>query len=142
MVAGEFHEAWINRLQLGATPVISYNRNGFHIRQAIRIDKASAGSTVLPLTKTHHRRRQLRRPPGGLVLTPFKLFDLAALPLRQWLYGKHYQRRTVSATIAPGGFGKTTLGMVEAVAMATTRNCWASNPTHACGYGSIMAKTI
>ena len=55
--------------------------------------------------------------------------DEASLPPRQWLYGRHYQRRTVSATVAPGGFGKTTLCMVEAVAMATARNLLEEQPT-------------
>ena len=68
-------------------------------------------------------------PPKKFSIRPFVPFDLASLPPRQWLYGKHYQRRTVSATIAPGGFGKTTLGMVEAVAMATCRNLLEEQPT-------------
>ena len=68
-------------------------------------------------------------PPKKFSICPFVPFDLASLPPRQWLYGKHYQRRTVSATIAPGGFGKTTLGMVEAVAMATCRNLLEEQPT-------------
>ena len=59
----------------------------------------------------------------------FEPFDLATLPPREWLYGKHYQRRTVSATIAPGGFGKTSLCMVEAVAMATARNLLGEQPS-------------
>ena len=68
-------------------------------------------------------------PPKKFSIRPFVPFDLTTLPPRQWLYGKHYQRRTVSATIAPGGFGKTTLGMVEAVAMATCRNLLDEQPT-------------
>ena len=62
-------------------------------------------------------------------LRPFVPFDLATLPPRAWLYGRHYQRRTVSATVAPGGFGKTTLCMVEAVAMATARTLLGEQPT-------------
>jgi RecA-family ATPase len=62
------------------------------------------------------------------VLRPFLPFDPAMLPPRQWLYGRHYQRRTVSATIAPGGFGKTTLDMIEAIAMATARNLLGEQP--------------
>ena len=34
----------------------------------------------------------------------------------------HYQRRTVSGTVAPGGTGKSSLVMVEAIAMATGRD--------------------
>ena len=37
-------------------------------------------------------------PRGTFVLRPFVPFDPMSLPPRQWLYGKHYQRRTVSAT--------------------------------------------
>ena len=62
-------------------------------------------------------------------LTPFVPFDLATLPPRKWLYGRHYQRRTVSATVAPGGFGKTSLCMVEAVAMATGRDLLGEQPS-------------
>ena len=54
--------------------------------------------------------------------------DEASLPPRQWLYGRHYQRRTVSVTASPGGTGKTSLVMVEAVAMATARNLLGEQP--------------
>ena len=66
---------------------------------------------------------------GKFTLRPFVPFDLATLPPREWLYGRHYQRHTVSATVAPGGFGKTTLCMVEGVAMATVRNLLGEQPT-------------
>ena len=76
--------------------------------------------------------RPVRRAParlaGKFTLRPFVPFDLATLPPREWLYGRHYQRRTVSATVAPGGFGKTSLCMVEAVAMATVRNLLGEQP--------------
>jgi hypothetical protein len=63
------------------------------------------------------------------VLRPFVPFDPATLPPREWLYGRHYQRRTVGGTVAPGGVGKTTLCMVEGVAMATCRNLLGEQPT-------------
>ena len=50
------------------------------------------------------------------------------LPPRTWLYGKHYQRRTVSLTAGPGGMGKSSLDMVEAVAMVTCRNLLGEQP--------------
>ena len=53
--------------------------------------------------------------------TAFKPFDPAKLERRQWLYAKHYARKFVSATIAPGGAGKSSLGLAEAIAMATGR---------------------
>jgi RecA-family ATPase len=44
------------------------------------------------------------------------------IPPRAFLFGRHYQRRTVSGTVAPGGTGKSSLVMVEAIAMATGRD--------------------
>jgi RecA-family ATPase len=66
---------------------------------------------------------------GILVLRPFTPIDEASLPPREWLYGKPYQRGTVSLTAGPGGMGKSSLGMVEAVAMATARNLLGEQPT-------------
>ena len=53
-------------------------------------------------------------PYPDLGLYMFKPVDEASLPAREWLYGRHYQRRTVSMTASPGGTGKTSLVMVEA----------------------------
>jgi hypothetical protein len=44
--------------------------------------------------------------------------DPATIPARQFLYGRHYARRAIGATIAAGGRGKTTLSVFEAVTMA------------------------
>jgi RecA-family ATPase len=70
-----------------------------------------------------------RPKAGGFIIKPFVPFDPAALPPRQWLYSRHYLRRTVSATTAPGGFGKSSLDMVEAIAMATCRDLLGEQPT-------------
>lgn len=40
-----------------------------------------------------------------------------SIPPRAWLYGGHYIRQMASATVAPGGFGKTTLQLFEALEM-------------------------
>lgn len=54
--------------------------------------------------------------------TPFVCIDPRTIPPRRWLYGRHYIRRYVTATIAPGGLGKSSLALVEALAMVTGRN--------------------
>ena len=51
--------------------------------------------------------------------TPFTWTDPAMLPRRQWLYGRHLIRRFLSSTIAPGGYGKSSLIVTEALAMVT-----------------------
>jgi len=62
--------------------------------------------------------------PGGgsIVPTPFLWIDPATIPPRAWLYGRHLIRKYVSATIAPGGVGKSTLVVSDALAMASGRN--------------------
>jgi hypothetical protein len=54
--------------------------------------------------------------------TPFKAFDFAQIPKRQWLYGRHYVRKHVTATVAPGGGAKTASKLVEAVSIAIGRD--------------------
>lgn len=58
-------------------------------------------------------------PPKPLVsLTPHVWADASSIRPRDWLYGKHIIRGYVSTTIAPGGLGKSSLVMAEAIAMA------------------------
>lgn len=58
---------------------------------------------------------------NGLAPTPFEWIGPKLLPKRQWLYGRHLIRKYVSATIAPGGLGKSSLVMAESLAMASGR---------------------
>jgi RecA-family ATPase len=116
---GEFHADWLKAISDGKRPGFSRNRGGFGVwawEPASATGNKKTGAESSKSTKL-------------FVLTPFEPFDLASLPPREWIYGRHYQRRTVSATVAPGGFGKTTLCMVEAVAMATARNLLGEQPT-------------
>ncbi len=50
--------------------------------------------------------------------TPFKWIDPKTLPRREFAFGTHYIRKYVSVTVAPGGLGKTSNSIVEALAMA------------------------
>ena len=50
---------------------------------------------------------------------PFKWIDPAAIPVRAWLYGRHYIRQFVSTTFSPGGVGKSSLVLAEAMALAS-----------------------
>ncbi|MEV8468635.1 AAA family ATPase [Fluviibacterium sp. DFM31] len=53
--------------------------------------------------------------------TEFVWRDPAAIPPRPWLYGRHLIRKQVSVTVAPGGVGKSSLTICEALAMASGR---------------------
>ncbi|MGE8130069.1 AAA family ATPase [Methylobacterium sp. NPDC080182] len=53
--------------------------------------------------------------------TPYVWIVPEVIPPREWIYGRHYIKQFVSTTIAPGGVGKSTLGIAEALAIATGR---------------------
>ena len=54
--------------------------------------------------------------------TPYTWTDPASIKPRQWLYDRFLIRGFVSVSIAPGGVGKSTLAIAEAVALATGNN--------------------
>lgn len=54
--------------------------------------------------------------------SPFNWVDPTSIPPREWIYGHHLNRKYVSATIAPGGVGKSTLVVADALAMASGRS--------------------
>lgn len=62
---------------------------------------------------------QPRRKP--ITATPFQWTAPSAIPPRRFLYGRHIARKYLSATIAPGGVGKSSLVLTEALAMASGR---------------------
>lgn len=59
--------------------------------------------------------------PLTLMPTAYKWQDPASIPKREWLYGRHLIRRYVSTTISPGGLGKSSMVMVEALAMVSRK---------------------
>lgn len=59
-------------------------------------------------------------PEGPAIkATPFVWRDPATIPPRKWLYGRHLIRKFLSLDIAPGGLGKSSVKIVEALAMTT-----------------------
>ena len=60
--------------------------------------------------------------------SPFVWRDPSEIPPREWAYGKHYVRKYLSATFAPGGVGKSSMAIVEALAMATGRQLLGVSP--------------
>ena len=76
-------------------------------------------------------------PPGESAIEPkpvvFKPTVYAwrppsQIPRRRFIYGKHLTRGTVSATVAPGGVGKSSSKLVDAVAMAAGRDLLGDKP--------------
>jgi RecA-family ATPase len=118
---GDYRARWAETLARGGTPRMHYAGGKFCVTSHPGPKSGKKGADK-------NTGAGDESAPKRFVLLPFEPFDLASLPPREWLYGRHYQRCTVSATVAPGGFGKTTLCMVEGVAMATARNLLGEQP--------------
>ncbi len=92
----------------------------------------STPPTVLaePVARHEVRRNPItgRAEPRIIAPTPFVLRDPSQIPRREWLYGTHLIRREISLTLAPGGVGKTSLGMAEALALASGRKLLHDQP--------------
>jgi hypothetical protein len=67
-------------------------------------------------------------PRKPILATPFVWRQPAQIPPRQFLYGRHYVRKYLSATIAPGGVGKSALALTEALAMASGKPILGQGP--------------
>jgi AAA domain len=118
-LAGEFHQAWGDLLVAGKRPQLTRNTAGWYVRG---LKDGEAKGPAKPEVKKL----------GRVILHPFEVTDPQTLPRREYLYGRHFQRRIVSATVAPGGTGKTSLVMVESIAMATARNLLGEQPEARC----------
>lgn len=66
-------------------------------------------------------RAEFPREPSERLPTKFAWRDPSTIPPRLWVYGRHLIRRQVSVTVAPGGVGKSSLTISEALAMASGR---------------------
>ncbi|MCB5200247.1 AAA family ATPase [Loktanella sp. TSTF-M6] len=71
----------------------------------------------------------LRAPNSDPLLLPTNYVwrDPALIPPRPWIYGSHLLRRQASVTVAPGGLGKSSLSIVEGLAMVTGRDLLGDN---------------
>jgi hypothetical protein len=146
-LCADFHEAWLRVHERGERPQLFRNRSGWCVRgetgprnggNNTAEDSGAANDASAKhrtdqsgqAKSTSSKRRRSYQPPnlGDVTLEWWTPLDETQLPPREWIYGKHYQRSVISGTIAPGGSGKTSLCMVEAIAMATCRNLLGEQP--------------
>jgi hypothetical protein len=58
-----------------------------------------------------------KSPPAAIKPTSYVLPEPAMIPSRNWFYCHHYMAGVATSTVAPGGFGKTSLAIYEALEM-------------------------
>jgi hypothetical protein len=77
-------------------------------------DSTQAVSTTVEISP----QAETEAPPA-FHATPFSWIDPATLPRREFAYGTHYIRKYVSVTVSPGGLGKTSNSIAEALSMVS-----------------------
>jgi len=134
----ELRKTWIEVIEKGGLPLILWRKDaGWHIRDMSWAWIAKEEKAESP---KNEKRKQPPAAAGAkndsdgkksapkIYPKPFDCFDFTKIPPREWLYGKHYMRGIASATIGPGGSGKSSLDLVEAIAMATGRDLLGEQP--------------
>jgi hypothetical protein len=84
-------------------------------------DFSDLRAQAAPASSATISRRRIRA-------TPLRAADLVNIPTRKFYYGRHYVPTFVSVTVAPGGVGKSSLSLVEAIAMVTGRDLLGVRP--------------
>lgn len=67
-------------------------------------------------------------PELPVKITPFQWIDPQLLPRREFVYGTHLIRKYVSVTVSPGGIGKTSLTIAEALSMVSGKPLLGTKP--------------
>jgi hypothetical protein len=68
--------------------------------------------------------------PWQPLATVYVCPEPSRIPPREFLFGRHYIRGFVTATIAPGGTGKSSRSLAEAIAMVTARSFLGEMPRY------------
>lgn len=68
------------------------------------------------------------QPRPIITATAYAWKDPATIPRRDFVYGRHLIRKFVSATVAPGGVGKSSLEITEALAMVSGKDLLGVHP--------------
>jgi hypothetical protein len=117
---GEEQAKWVEICAEGLRPNIFRNGSGWYTRRPPH-SAAKDGPVTEPVAPP---RAASSLPP----LEFMKAGELANIPAREWYFAKQHQRGAVSGTMAPGGRGKSSLALVEAVSMAVNRKLLHASP--------------
>lgn len=96
--------------------------NGLAKAEKGKLDDAVA-EDVPPLAEPDATAPVSRAPTSSpvFIATPFSWIDPKDLKPREFAFGTHYIRKYVSVTVSPGGLGKTSNSIVEALSMTSGR---------------------
>jgi len=113
--------------ELGKLPAIDRPAKFKELAAELKVPEGNLRFAVSVYNRTLIRHPPSRSKDGDapLHLAKPKAFvwrDPKTIPPRRWLYGGHYIRKFATATIAPGGMGKSSLQLVEAISMSSGKD--------------------
>lgn len=87
----------------------------------VPLDEVAPPWDEVPLSDTPPHEASPAKPMSPIKATRFIWRDPQSIPPRRFLYARHFARGFVSVTAAPGGLGKSSLELAEAIAIGTGR---------------------
>lgn len=139
VAGGELDEAETRRRLEGAA--IASGLDPAEIAATINSGFSGGAASPRAAPESKFYRPQANGAPGSpdavqvampaFVATPYAWIDPASIPRRDWLYGRHLIRKFLSVTVAPGGVGKSSLLIAEALCLATGKPLlgqWTGSP--------------
>jgi RecA-family ATPase len=116
------HEDWAERYEKVSELVSSAFEKKKHPlgqKSDMMLEALSTEESLIPTFLAP--REEVRQPREIPALAPFEPTQVSKLPPREWLYGQHMIRGFLTATVAPGGLGKSSLVIAETICMCTGR---------------------
>jgi AAA domain-containing protein len=98
------------------------------VERIIRKSKAEVGAEFAEDPETDHLSGPNEPKRKLITPTPYVWTDPTKIPPRQWVYKPYYIRKFAGSTVATGGAGKSSLLLVETVAMASGKNLLGIDP--------------
>jgi hypothetical protein len=108
------------------------NADGENAQADATAPRADAARPSAPAAEGARRTNGAGATPPPLPpppLRPFAPRATADIPPRRWLHAAHYIRGNVTMTVAPGGFGKSSLVIANAIEMVLGRGYLGPDPT-------------
>lgn len=129
LYGGRIESGWLRDAEICGQPVTVYIGSG-----QIVVDRTTGPYTAQQLGAFLHMELGVALPPYAanavappvaandnkpIKATQFVLRDPSLIPPREWLYGRHYARKYLTATFGAGGGGKSANAVTELLSMVT-----------------------
>jgi hypothetical protein len=125
---GDIVAALIERAERHGLTVQLGGIEGVEATIAAALEAEVIAASVKLINLDDHHQVPAQGPRVKIKATPYIRVDPKSIPMRDWLYGRLLVRQFLSMTIAPGGVGKSSLVVVEALAKATGRDLLGVKP--------------